>query len=472
MSSKNFYTKLIIFSLIAVIIIAFLALAIGLDLGSVIAVTGTIIIIAIAVDIFLIIKHKTHESAPVESNNTISRQKFYLGFGLAFILYLIWIFVTARGPLDGFEGLILATYIFLPLFVIFVIVLFIYEFLLARRVEVINYALLKKTSLILLIVHFVIIVIKSYLIQQGLSFDPEFWAGQGVSVLFASFWYIILFLLALLNFYLAKKQRPFARKLIIISLILGVIFIADAILGIRDDFVSSKFDKSLVQRDETRQIALEQNNFDLCTSVSVYPNDNDYCIQEFAVLNSNPEFCLRFPENQELIQFNNRFSCFLAVVKKAKDKTMCDFIAQNSLYKYAGEACIKYIDRVAYDGEYADLTASEAYSAALENNDMDICQAIKDDTGYQDCQGDVAAKNTMNDCAKMDTFLGSNQVEQCYAHFDNNILLFGIEDKDGDGLDDEIEEDVWHTDPNNPDTDGDGYNDKEEIINGFDPLIK
>lgn len=42
-------------------------------------------------------------------------------------------------------------------------------------------------------------------------------------------------------------------------------------------------------------------------------------------------------------------------------------------------------------------------------------------------------------------------------------------DSDGDELWDH-EETQWGTDPHNPDTDGDGYKDKVEIINGYDPL--
>jgi hypothetical protein len=42
-------------------------------------------------------------------------------------------------------------------------------------------------------------------------------------------------------------------------------------------------------------------------------------------------------------------------------------------------------------------------------------------------------------------------------------------DTDADGLPDYIEN-YYGTDPNNPDTDGDGYKDGEEVENGYDPL--
>jgi methionine sulfoxide reductase heme-binding subunit len=45
-----------------------------------------------------------------------------------------------------------------------------------------------------------------------------------------------------------------------------------------------------------------------------------------------------------------------------------------------------------------------------------------------------------------------------------------VVDSDLDGLTDKGEEQIYHTDPGNPDTDGDGYLDGVEVISGTDPL--
>ncbi len=42
-------------------------------------------------------------------------------------------------------------------------------------------------------------------------------------------------------------------------------------------------------------------------------------------------------------------------------------------------------------------------------------------------------------------------------------------DTDNDGLSNYEEIYIYHTDPNNPDTDGDGYTDGDEVKNGYDP---
>jgi hypothetical protein len=44
------------------------------------------------------------------------------------------------------------------------------------------------------------------------------------------------------------------------------------------------------------------------------------------------------------------------------------------------------------------------------------------------------------------------------------------QDSDDDGLSDDMEA-FYKTDKNNPDTDGDGYKDGEEVENGYDPAL-
>lgn len=54
----------------------------------------------------------------------------------------------------------------------------------------------------------------------------------------------------------------------------------------------------------------------------------------------------------------------------------------------------------------------------------------------------------------------------------NSLNLYRDQDSDNDGLSDFEEENVYGTDPHNPDTDGDGVNDGDEVKMGRNPLIK
>lgn len=47
-----------------------------------------------------------------------------------------------------------------------------------------------------------------------------------------------------------------------------------------------------------------------------------------------------------------------------------------------------------------------------------------------------------------------------------------LPDRDNDGVPDKDEIEIYHTDPGQADTDGDGYNDKVELITGYSPFNK
>lgn len=87
--------------------------------------------------------------------------------------------------------------------------------------------------------------------------------------------------------------------------------------------------------------------------------------------------------------------------------------------------------------------------------------------GYQTFFGSKKAKTT--------NFLAQTNVAQTSstpALTTNNIQVPSAEvDSDNDGLSDAMEA-LYKTDPSNPDTDGDGYKDGDEVANGYDPLIK
>ncbi len=57
-----------------------------------------------------------------------------------------------------------------------------------------------------------------------------------------------------------------------------------------------------------------------------------------------------------------------------------------------------------------------------------------------------------------------------FFFFHNSISLGALKDVDVDGLTDEAENTIYHTDPALPDTDGDGTSDGQEVLDGTDPL--
>lgn len=53
-----------------------------------------------------------------------------------------------------------------------------------------------------------------------------------------------------------------------------------------------------------------------------------------------------------------------------------------------------------------------------------------------------------------------------------SLLQARFPDSDGDGLVNDVERKIFSTDPDNPDTDGDGYKDGAEVDAGYDPTVK
>ena len=60
---------------------------------------------------------------------------------------------------------------------------------------------------------------------------------------------------------------------------------------------------------------------------------------------------------------------------------------------------------------------------------------------------------------------GLNDRDEVYVYKTNPLSS----DTDNDGLDDRAEVFVWSTDPHNPDTDSDGYQDGAEVSSGYNP---
>jgi len=85
-----------------------------------------------------------------------------------------------------------------------------------------------------------------------------------------------------------------------------------------------------------------------------------------------------------------------------------------------------------------------------------------DGDGYSDGEEVRAGSDPLDP----ESFIETEEQEQDNTE-DNSELM--KQDSDSDGLNDFLEQ-SYGTDPNNPDTDGDGYSDGEEVEAGYDPL--
>lgn len=100
-----------------------------------------------------------------------------------------------------------------------------------------------------------------------------------------------------------------------------------------------------------------------------------------------------------------------------------------------------------------------AYSSAFDSNENIWIGRFLRDKNYGNYDMCVARFGKDSD---RDGLSDDQEINLYHTNPDRN-------DSDNDGLNDYEEVMIYNTNPNNPDTDGDGLNDKDEILKGFDP---
>ncbi len=166
-------------------------------------------------------------------------------------------------------------------------------------------------------------------------------------------------------------------------------------------------------------------------------------------------------------------ACFgvaqMVIAEEAQSVEACD-----GLQKKAYVDCVTVIAMDQFDtkackslegGDKRECEDKVAFVTAVVSDGE--CSAIGSDSLRENCENqksggqsfeDVVENGKASDCARFEEY------EKACLDF------FHILDSDDDGLSDYDEEVIYKTDRKNADTDGDGFNDGEEVQNNFDPL--
>ncbi|MHB8903506.1 MAG: hypothetical protein ACYC40_00145 [Patescibacteria group bacterium] len=245
-----------------------------------------------------------------------------------------------------------------------------------------------------------------------------------------------------------KKRLLIIISLAVLLLIIGwlifLLFNRQAGLTTNKTNQNEQVDKSLskieLQKDlDNFQKAQENNNLDSCSLIS-NGLSRDFCVQEIAVRTKASSSCLLIGVQET--QSNCLSITRLNSATANKDLIECQKIEQPMLVK----TCI---ERIAESDKNTDcnlITNSE-----LKNNCLSVIY-------YQKAKSSKDAKV----CRQIPELI---RRANCLSELENIDLH---SDADKDGLD-FLQEIVNNTDPNNPDTDGDGYKDGDEFKNGFNP---
>ncbi|NCD01037.1 hypothetical protein EOL94_03020 [bacterium] len=218
------------------------------------------------------------------------------------------------------------------------------------------------------------------------------------------------------------------------------------------DLEDDKAEKEEERRKETERIEKDNN------------------VYNEAIENGDVEKCLEM-ENSDGAIF-----CIQKIAREKKDISLCDKLSGNDKDKCQGkiirDLSIEDDDIVKCLDIVLDNDRNGCINIILENNgyEIDLCKNLEgEDKNY--CIDTVQYIKAIeaNDCSGIVNSAIKAECESALSFFseeDNNKSV----DSDGDGLIDIDEVNVYGTDPLNPDSDGDGYNDGQEVRNGYDPL--
>lgn len=254
----------------------------------------------------------------------------------------------------------------------------------------------------------------------------------------------------------------FKKNIILISFFIFIIIIASGVFllyknnNVADNIANDEKSEERASYDDNDiyvKATTEKNDL-LCSGIQ---DDaiKDFCFKKLASLKKDEKLCQNIENEDVKIECYDNSNFEIAI--DSNNLKNCLYI--NSLIKQKG--CFEKV--------------------IGENLDITICDSIKDFEEVKQEEGEIVKKINFQYCLdyvnynkgrfdkdlKYCDYISDGEFKtKCYS-FVNNIPL--TSDEDGDDLiyRDEI---IYKTDPNNHDSDGDGFNDGEEIKNGYNPI--
>lgn len=265
-------------------------------------------------------------------------------------------------------------------------------------------------------------------------------------------------------------------------------------LGMIDIDINNQANTITQQDNQIYQAAANAGNADKCSKMSD-DAQKDLCVKLLAIKSKDNQLCDKII-NKDLIQeCQDRVNFEIAT--QNKDLELCKTISEANL----NSSCvINIISQNQYneqdcekleDSNQKNLCLGHVlYEEATTKNDISLCQKIPGEGNNSECLNSIINEHDNLDyCQSLPDELQETCVQiiarklafekkdksLCDKISDSGIQneckesVDGILDQDNDGLTN-AQEKIYKTDPNNPDTDKDGYSDGDEVKDGFNPL--
>ncbi len=239
----------------------------------------------------------------------------------------------------------------------------------------------------------------------------------------------------------------------LIAIIAGGVIVAILILWAVVFWLRKDENQPLVLLDE-RTGSIEEN----CDQTADPETCKKVKLEENAVVQANVQLC-------DMLEGDDRDGCVWEVAVELGDQTLCQAISNSA-------SQVLCADEIVYD-------------AAVASGSIAACDKIQDEIKRAGCKEGIEPV-TVENCAqiqqdpaychllsvtedakkKQDRRLCSEFAGEDFIACVEQVL---VDDPDFDGLSTSEELDLYQSDPDHADTDGDGYQDGAEVEAGYDP---
>ncbi len=388
----------------------------------------------------------------------MKRFKFYLV--LLIISFLVgYLPGIIFEPSGGWEmaGLVFIPYWFF-LGILDIVVLMVYEF--KHLPTEPDFGSQRKYSIYFLVSGFACFLYKIFFFFLYFNLSYEQYRVIAFTELPMIFFILLILILNLYHFSLVKKNIYLARKIFIFLAFSIILLVMYTVLYMPDDF--SRFNAD--RKYSTLESTISSLNVLGCETTQ----NSDICKKEIAIKTNDTKLCRELPDTSDSRE-SPRFECLYKVAMNTGDNGICNLMKEVIKDKSSFDQCSMVINVYNAKKQTVGMSNADILNKAVNLNDMNICKAIKESDTFSNCELAIAVNNKINDCERMDKFNGYKQIEKCYQYFGYNYV-YQNGDEDGDGLSDSAESNAWHTNMFKADSDGDGYNDKQEVLDGTNPL--
>ncbi|MFW5888126.1 MAG: hypothetical protein ACOCVY_00215 [Patescibacteria group bacterium] len=218
--------------------------------------------------------------------------------------------------------------------------------------------------------------------------------------------------------------------------------------------------------------AQKSNSIDECQNIK-NKETKDHCIMNLALSNDNNNDCEVISD--ERIKQDCINNIYLKQAKSTQDISVCEKMLSDKYKEKCVASVVNEIDDP-QNIEICNTLEGEAkstcrdrinFNLAIKEQDMKACEEINSELERKECINKMIFELKLRDTDECQKNLNGVGVEYCKEKL-TKFLNSEEFDFDQDGLSN-AEEKKHGTDPYLEDTDGDGYNDKEEVEKGYNP---